>query len=206
VFSTNSYEQTATLACVGPFAWPSSAGCEVGDTADFTIDQPADVYLSVTGTSPALGSAGGAWGWVAAPSRPDSSQGQITGPSVAGDRIRFGPNATGRAPAHLTAGTYQLGTTLYLTTPPQVGAFASLTVRIDLVPPMPQCPADVGGAGGFAASDGQLDNNDFIAFLSLFFSLNRQADRGSPGGEAWPDGRFDNNDFVAFINQFFTGC
>ncbi|MBY0307513.1 MAG: hypothetical protein K2Q09_02110 [Phycisphaerales bacterium] len=67
-------------------------------------------------------------------------------------------------------------------------------------------PADVGGAGGVAGYDGVLDNNDFIAFIDLFFAGNPLADVGAAGGVAGQDGSWDNNDFIAFINFFFNGC
>jgi hypothetical protein len=67
-------------------------------------------------------------------------------------------------------------------------------------------PADIGRQGGFSGPDGQLDNNDFIAFINCFFASNPTADRGVAGGIAGHDGLFDNNDFIVFINQFFQGC
>jgi putative intracellular protease/amidase len=68
------------------------------------------------------------------------------------------------------------------------------------------CPADVGAAGGLPGSDGQLNNNDFIAFISYFFAGDPHADMGTPGGLPGHDGQFDNNDFIAFISAFFNGC
>ena len=70
----------------------------------------------------------------------------------------------------------------------------------------PPCPADLGGSGGLVGHDGQLDNNDFIAFISLFFATDARADVGMAGGVAGSDGAFDNNDFIAFISLFFDGC
>jgi hypothetical protein len=67
-------------------------------------------------------------------------------------------------------------------------------------------PADIGRTGGLTGSDGQLDNNDFIAFINYFFASNPLADRGIAGGLPGHDGQFDNNDFIVFINQFFAGC
>ncbi|MFT3683673.1 MAG: GC-type dockerin domain-anchored protein [Phycisphaerales bacterium] len=67
------------------------------------------------------------------------------------------------------------------------------------------CNADLGAAGGVTARDGLLDNNDFIAFISLFFVTDGRADMGLPGGVPGSDGQFDNNDFIAFINAFFNG-
>jgi hypothetical protein len=66
--------------------------------------------------------------------------------------------------------------------------------------------ADLGGEGGLSSPDGELDNNDFIVFINLFFDSTPAADIGSEGGATGADGLFDNNDFIIFINQFFTGC
>ena len=66
--------------------------------------------------------------------------------------------------------------------------------------------ADLGGAGGVAGADGQLDNNDFIAFINLFFVPDLQADLGRAGGLTPGDGLLDNNDFIAFISYFFSPC
>ena len=68
------------------------------------------------------------------------------------------------------------------------------------------CPGDLGKAGGLTGADGALDNNDFIAFIGLFFDADARADRGVAGGLPGSDGVHDNNDFIAFINQFFDGC
>ncbi|MBY0398200.1 MAG: PQQ-dependent sugar dehydrogenase [Thermoleophilia bacterium] len=65
--------------------------------------------------------------------------------------------------------------------------------------------ADVGRAGGAAAGDSVLDNNDFIAFITLFFTDDPRADVGGPGGVQGVDQRLDNNDFIAFIGAFFGG-
>ncbi|MBY0308462.1 MAG: DUF3466 family protein, partial [Phycisphaerales bacterium] len=51
-----------------------------------------------------------------------------------------------------------------------------------LTPPavqLPACVADLGGQGGVIGADGQLDNNDFIAFISLFFDADARADVGA---------------------------
>jgi hypothetical protein len=78
---------------------------------------------------------------------------------------------------------------------------------LDDVRVLPGCgQADVGSAGGLAGPDGLLDNNDFIAFIDLFFSANPLGDFGRAGGEPGADGQFDNNDFIVFITQFFEGC
>jgi hypothetical protein len=69
-----------------------------------------------------------------------------------------------------------------------------------------QNPADMGEEGGFAGSDGNYDNNDFIVFIARFFALDPAGDIGSEGGSLGSDGAFDNNDFIVFISQFFEGC
>jgi hypothetical protein len=67
-------------------------------------------------------------------------------------------------------------------------------------------PADLGRQGGVAKPDGKLDNNDFVAFIDLFFASDVRADLGAQGGTTGHDGTFDNNDFVVFIDAFFAGC
>jgi hypothetical protein len=72
-------------------------------------------------------------------------------------------------------------------------------------------PADLGKQGGQVGFDNHLDNNDFIAFISLFFAGDVHADQGMQGGLPGQDGAFDNNDFIAFIGAFFdrvgeNGC
>ncbi|MFT3683486.1 MAG: SGNH/GDSL hydrolase family protein [Phycisphaerales bacterium] len=68
------------------------------------------------------------------------------------------------------------------------------------------CIADFGKQGGEMGADGELDNNDFIAFISAFFANKPAADLGRQGGEVGADGELDNNDFIAFIAAFFAGC
>jgi hypothetical protein len=71
----------------------------------------------------------------------------------------------------------------------------------------PACgAADLGSVGGLVGDDGVLDNNDFIAFVDLFFAGNPAADLGRVGGLPGGDGVFDNNDFIVFIDLFFAGC
>jgi serine protease len=70
----------------------------------------------------------------------------------------------------------------------------------------PACLADVGSQGGLPEPDNQLNNNDFAAFITLFFEQNAMADVGSQGGIIGSDSLFDNNDFAAFITLFFQGC
>jgi hypothetical protein len=72
---------------------------------------------------------------------------------------------------------------------------------------LPPCgPADVGIGGGLPGHDHVLDNNDFIAFITLFFNSDPIADMGIGAGLPGSDGLYDNNDFIAFINHFFAGC
>jgi hypothetical protein len=68
------------------------------------------------------------------------------------------------------------------------------------------CTADFGQSGGLPGEDGALDNNDFVAFITLFFSGSQSADIGVAGGQPGADDALDNNDWIAFINQFFAGC
>ncbi|MFT3684434.1 MAG: GC-type dockerin domain-anchored protein [Phycisphaerales bacterium] len=68
------------------------------------------------------------------------------------------------------------------------------------------CPGDFGAAGGITAQDNRYDNNDFIAFINLFFNHNLLADIGRAGGVPGSDGSLDNNDFIEFINRFFVPC
>ncbi|MBY0307823.1 MAG: Ig-like domain-containing protein, partial [Phycisphaerales bacterium] len=81
------------------------------------------------------------------------------------------------------------------------GGAAVITFTVD-----PCGQADVGSQGGLAGADGRLDNNDFIAFISLFFAQDLRADAGRQGGLTGSDGQLDNNDFIAFISLFFAGC
>ncbi|MFT3686799.1 MAG: GC-type dockerin domain-anchored protein [Phycisphaerales bacterium] len=65
-------------------------------------------------------------------------------------------------------------------------------------------PADLGMAGGVLGQDRLLNNNDFIAFISLFFANDARADLGAAGGVPGSDGQWNNNDFIAFISYFFN--
>lgn len=71
---------------------------------------------------------------------------------------------------------------------------------------MPPCWPDLGSQGGLPIPDGQLDNNDFVAFIDLFFANHLAADLGRQGGLAGADRMLDNNDFVAFVDLYFVGC
>jgi hypothetical protein len=70
----------------------------------------------------------------------------------------------------------------------------------------PACRADVGQQGGIPGSDGQLNNNDFVAFITLFFANDPLADVGQQGGLVGSDGVLNNNDFQVFVTLFFQGC
>jgi hypothetical protein len=71
---------------------------------------------------------------------------------------------------------------------------------------LPSCLADLGRQGGLVGGDGHYDNNDFVAFIDLFFNGSSGADLGQQGGIPGQDGHLDNNDFVIFIDYFFQGC
>jgi len=68
----------------------------------------------------------------------------------------------------------------------------------------PCSAADLGSAGGAHGRDNRLDNNDFVAFIDLFFAHDAAADLGGTGGLPGADGSWDNNDFVVFIDRFFA--
>ena len=82
-------------------------------------------------------------------------------------------------------------------------ADASYSFNFSLVSPCGA--ADIGGAGGSIGWDRQLDNNDFIVFIDMFFTAAASADMGSAGGVPGGDGLLDNNDFIVFIDRFFAG-
>ncbi len=86
------------------------------------------------------------------------------------------------------------------------GTASGMAGVVTVMPATPACPADLGVQGGGQGQDGVLDNNDFIAFIDLFFSQSPAADVGVQGGIAGSDNAWDNNDFVVFINDFFNGC
>ncbi|MBY0309186.1 MAG: hypothetical protein K2Q09_10630 [Phycisphaerales bacterium] len=88
----------------------------------------------------------------------------------------------------------------------QDGSAGGMSGYVDVLALPPACPIDFGSAGGQAGPDGALDNNDLVAFISLFFSADPRADVGAPGGAPGRDGLYDNNDFITFISLFFQGC
>lgn len=66
--------------------------------------------------------------------------------------------------------------------------------------------ADLGKSGGLTGGDGGLDNNDYVAFNTLFAAHDSKADLGLAGGLLGQDGIWDNNDNIAFVNLFFEDC
>jgi len=115
------------------------------------------------------------------------------------------PLATGGHPDHVSAGDFNGDGSLDLTVTNRDAGTMGVYMNNSVVTPV-ACAADMGIAGGTPGHDGQLDNNDFIAFINLFFQLSTQADCGRSGGQSGRDGHHDNNDFIVFINQFFAGC
>ncbi|MFT3685893.1 MAG: GC-type dockerin domain-anchored protein [Phycisphaerales bacterium] len=113
----------------------------------------------------------------------------------------FDPDGDGPRPPVLVVGGNLQQTGRYAAT--HIMAFGC-SEAIDVPPPC--SPADIGSTGGQVGSDDLLNNNDFIAFITLFFIEDARVDFGSAGGVPGADGQFDNNDFIAFINYFFTGC
>jgi plastocyanin len=87
------------------------------------------------------------------------------------------------------------------------GTAVGMAGFIKVVAPVhPDCPADLGVAGGAAGQDGQLDNNDFVVFIDDFFAHDVKADVGTTGGLPGADGAWNNNDFIVYIDLFFQGC
>ncbi|MBY0308494.1 MAG: hypothetical protein K2Q09_07105, partial [Phycisphaerales bacterium] len=138
---------------------------------------------------------------------------------VIGGGETIGPvtvNASGAATLRLsvTLDKYVPGTPFYVQWEVAGATQQAMPARSDAVRVTPfcplggcqPCPADFGGQGGTATPDGALDNNDFIAFITLFFGSAPAADVGRQGGLTGPDARWDNNDFIVFIEQFFAGC
>jgi glucose/arabinose dehydrogenase len=129
------------------------------------------------------------------------------------------PNGT-PAEVGLETLTTSLRTTIGGVTPPafsNVVSFAEdndgevfiveIVGRIRKIVPQGTMPAiaDLGAQGGIVGIDGVLDNNDFAAFIDLFFNNDRRADVGEQGGLIGSDNVLDNNDFAAFITAFFGG-
>ncbi|HZW06692.1 MAG TPA: VCBS repeat-containing protein, partial [Phycisphaerales bacterium] len=115
------------------------------------------------------------------------------------------PLATGGHPDFVAAGDFDGNGSLDLTVTNRDANTMGVYLNQTVVTP-PPCAADLGSTGGQQGADGQLNNNDFIVFIDLFFASDARADRGSTGGQPGADGQFNNNDFVVFIDQFFAGC
>jgi hypothetical protein len=79
-----------------------------------------------------------------------------------------------------------------------VGPAITLAARCSL--------ADIGGEGGAAGFDQQLDANDFVVFIHWFMAGDLRADFGRAGAAGGGDGALDNNDLVVFLQYFFGGC
>jgi len=73
-------------------------------------------------------------------------------------------------------------------------------------PPAPTCLADLVGGDGNPPRDGNVDGNDFQAFLNAFGSGDALADIVGGDGNPPADGSVDGNDFQAFLNAFAAGC
>ena len=147
---------------------------------------------------------------VFAQGRVTSTCASATGVSIWADSTPLGSGALGGSGSNvsLDASSYRLaGQTIDLVlTDGGNGINCDQVGIIMIVTASPCGPADVGGPGGVPGPDGSLDNNDFIAFIDLFFASDPLADRGQAGGEPGSDGEFDNNDFIVYIGQFFGGC
>lgn len=138
---------------------------------------------------------------------------QTTGPSVCSD---WPPNNASHSTAGANSiyGTWpEMGITTTQYFEPRINLGGGLIFGISgnffiraIIESASECPADIGIDGGFGGQDGVLNNNDFIAFISYFFTSNPIADMGRAGGEPGADLVFDNNDFIVFINRFFAGC
>ncbi|MBY0307126.1 MAG: hypothetical protein K2Q09_00145 [Phycisphaerales bacterium] len=175
-----------------PFRWTPDGGMEGlgtldGDTSGFALGVSGDGNV-VVGSSNA-GSASRAYMWTRAAGLTDLN---VYLPTLGADLTGWTlTSATDISPDGRTI----VGTGLH------GGVQEAWRVRLNTA-----CPADLGAAGGVAGRDGRLDNNDFIAFIGLFFAADLGADLGAAGGQPGSDGAFDNNDFIAFISLFFAGC
>ena len=70
----------------------------------------------------------------------------------------------------------------------------------------PDCSADLDDGSGTGVSDGGVDINDLLYFLSKFEAGSScvDVDNGSLGG--FPDGGVDINDLLYFLTRFEGGC
>gem|GEM_PF-2958414 len=88
--------------------------------------------------------------------------------------------------------------------------FAALALFVNLrssfSPPPPACVGDIVGGDGNPPADGNVDGNDFTAFLNAFGAQDALADIVGGDGNPPADGNVDGNDFQAFLNAFGAGC
>jgi len=63
-----------------------------------------------------------------------------------------------------------------------------------------------GGGSGLNAPDGNLDGEDYSAFLNAFGAEDALADMVGADGNAPGDGSVDGNDFAAFMNAYGAGA
>jgi len=86
-------------------------------------------------------------------------------------------------------------------------AYRAVLERLPDPPPPPPCSlGDIVGGDGNPPQDGQLDGNDFVAFLNAFGGGALLADLVGGDGNPPADGSVDGNDFTAFLNAFGAGC
>jgi len=89
-----------------------------------------------------------------------------------------------------------------------IGTITSFAIELNPTPcpAAPSCLADIVGAEGNPPGDGNVDGNDFQAFLNAFGAGDALADIvGGDGNPPGGDGA-DGNDFQAFLNAFGAGC
>ncbi|MFT3683484.1 MAG: GC-type dockerin domain-anchored protein [Phycisphaerales bacterium] len=129
----------------------------------------------------------------------------LSGAGVQQTEAPAGGGNTHTVTMNTTTVGHKTGTITITTDAPDTPSY-TIALSGDVFEPAPTCVADLGHQGGLPGGDGQLDNNDFIAFISAFFASNSAADLGHQGGLPGGDGQFDNNDFIAFISAFFAGC
>lgn len=86
-------------------------------------------------------------------------------------------------------------------------AYKAVLSRLPDPPPLAACSlGDIVGGDGNPPQDGQLDGNDFVAFLNAFGAGAWLADLVGGDGNPPVDGSVDGNDFTAFLNTFGAGC
>jgi hypothetical protein len=68
------------------------------------------------------------------------------------------------------------------------------------------CPADIDNGSGSGTSDGGVDVNDLLFFLSRFGSGDFIVDLDDGTGTGTPDNGVDINDLLFFLAHFGAGC